>query len=266
MVELAKYMEIYKGAPDVVSKGKQALVKVFAEDIKKQWAKSDAEYNTYYFKRVVALAIMFKGTDEIIKQTDWYKEKHSYKANVIAYTMSVLFNYVRTNVKGFEVDFTRIWNLQKLYSELEQQIRILCTQVYEFITRSDRLTENVTQWCKQAKCWERAQKYDWNIQPMFLRTLIEVERIKSEEKSAKEARKVENEVDVLKYIMATGKEYWNKVLDWGSTRKLLSDMELSILKIVVNMDVTGRIPSVKQAKIVMKTREKLISEGMPMQF
>lgn len=266
MVELAKYMEIYEGAPDVVSKGKQALVKVFAEDIKKQWAKSDAQYNTYYFKRVVALAIMFKGTDDIIKMTDWYKEKHSYKANVIAYTMSALFNYIRTNVKGFEVDFMRIWNLQKLYPELEQQIRILCTQVYEFITRSDRLTENVTQWCKQAKCWERAQKYDWNIQPMFLRTLIEVEQIKSEEKSAKEAQKVENEVDVLKYIMAVGKEYWEKVLEWGSIRKLLSEMELSILKIVINMDVTGRIPSVKQAKVIMKTREKLISEGMPMQF
>lgn len=266
MVELAKYMEIYEGAPDVVSRGKQALVKVFAEETKQQWTKSDTEYNTYYFKRVVALAIMFKGTDEIIKQTDWYKEKHSYKANVIAYTMSVLFDYVRANVRGFEVDFMRIWNLQKLYPELEQQIRILCTQVYEFITRGDRLTENVTQWCKQSKCWERAQKYEWNIQPAFLRTLIEAEHIKSEEKSAKEARMVENEVDVLKYIMAAGKEYWVKVYDWGSTRKLLSEMELSILKIVVNMDITGRIPSVKQAKVVMKTREKLISEGMPMQF
>lgn len=266
MVELAKYMEIYEGAPDVVSRGKQALVKVFAENIKKRWAKSDAEYNTYYFKRVVALAIIFKRTDEIIKQTDWYKEKHSYKANVIAYTMSTLFNYIRINVKGFEVDFIRIWNLQGLYPELEQQIRILCTQVYEFITRDDRLTENVTQWCKQAKCWERAQKYEWNMQPMFLRTLIEAEQIKSEEKSAKEARKVENEVDALKYIMGAGRGYWEKVFEWGSTRKLLSDMESSILKHVINMEVTGRIPSVKQAKIVLKTKEKLVSEGMPMQF
>lgn len=266
MGELAKYMEIYEGAPDVVSRGKQALVKVFAENIKKQWSKSDAEYNTYYFKRVVALAIIFKRTDEIIKQTDWYKEKHSYKANVIAYTMSVLFNYIRINVRGFEVDFMRIWNLQGLYPELEQQIRILCTQVYEFITKDDRLTENVTQWCKQARCWERAQKYEWNIQPMFLRTLIEAEQIKSEEKSAKEARKVENEVDALKYIMGAGKEYWEKVLEWGSTRKLLSDMESSIFKLVVNVEITGRIPSVKQAKIVLKTRERLISEGMPMQF
>ncbi len=122
MVELAKYMEIYDGAPDVVSRGKQAVVKVFAENIKKQWAKSDTVFNTYYFKRVVALAIIFNGTDEIIKQTDWYKEKHSYKANVIAYTMSVLFNYIRFNTKGFELDFMRIWNLQELYPELELQL------------------------------------------------------------------------------------------------------------------------------------------------
>ncbi len=266
MVELAKYMEIYEGAPDVVSRGKQALVKVFADEIKKQWAKSDAEYNTYYYKRVVALAIMFKATDEIIKQTDWYKEKHSYKANVVAYTMSVLFEYIRNNVKGFEVDFVRIWNLQKVYPELEQQIRVLCTQVYEFITRSDRLTENVTQWCKQTRCWERAKEYEWNIQPTFINTLIEKEKIKSEEKSAREERKVDNEVDVLKYIMGAGKEYWNSVLDWGKTRGLLSDMELSILKLVINMEVTGRIPSVKQANVIVKTRERLISEGMPMQF
>ena len=266
MVDLAKYMEIYEGSPNVVSKGKQALVKEFANDIKKQWAKSDTVYNTYYFKRVVALAIIFKGTDEIIKQTDWYKEKHSYKANVIAYTMSILFNYIRTNVKGFEMDFMRIWNLQELYPELKQQLKVLCTQVYEFITRDDRLTENVTQWCKQIQCWERAKKQNWSILAPFLKTLIKTEQIKSNEKTAKEERKVEAEVDALKYIIGSGKEYWEKVYSWGTNRKLLSEMEASILKLVINMEVTGRIPSVRQAKVVLKTKEKLISEGMPMQF
>ena len=79
MVDLAKYMEIFEGAPDKVSKGKQAIVKVFADQIKNQWSRSDTAFNLFYFKRVVALAIMFKETDNIIKETDWYKEKHSYK-------------------------------------------------------------------------------------------------------------------------------------------------------------------------------------------
>lgn len=266
MVDLAKYMEIYLGAPDVVSKGKQAIVKVFAEDIKKQWQKSDADFNAYYFKRVVALAILFKGTDDIIKQTAWYKEKHSYKANVIAYTMSILFNHIRSKVKGYELDFIRIWNQQALYPELISQIRILCTEVYEFITRSDRLTENVTQWCKQTKCWERAQKQQWTIQPAFLKTLVSVEVLNGEVKEAKEKQKVNNEVDDLKFIISSGKAYWQNVYAWGSARRLLSDMETSIIKMIINMDVTGRIPSVKQAKVVIKARERMIAEGMPLQF
>ena len=149
LVALAKYMEIYEGAPDKVSKGKQAIVKVFAENIRSKWAKSDAEFNNFYYKRVCALAIIYKGADDIVKQTDWYKEKHSYKANVIVYTMSIIFDYIRKNAKGYELDFMKVWNLQGLYPELSEQIKVLCTEVYEYITDDARPIENVTEWCKR---------------------------------------------------------------------------------------------------------------------
>lgn len=266
MVDFAKYMVIYEGGPDIASKGKQAIVKVFADEIKKQWTKSDEIFNAYYFKRAVALTILFKKTDEIIKQTDWYRAKHSYKANVIAYSMSILFEYIRQNVKGCELDFIRIWNQQDVYLELENQMRILCYEVYEFITRDDRPTENVTQWCKQQRCWELAQKENWTIYQDFVNTLVSKEKIKSEEKEAKENRKVENDVDALKFIISSGCDYWKNVLLWGNKRRLLSDMEQSIAKMVINMNVTGRTPSTKQAKVLLKMRERLIAEGMPLQF
>ena len=55
LVALAKYMEIYEGAPDKVSKGKQAIVKVFAENIRSKWAKSDAEFNNFYYKNTIKI-------------------------------------------------------------------------------------------------------------------------------------------------------------------------------------------------------------------
>ena len=70
----------------------------------------------------------------------------------------------------------------------------------------------------------------------------------------------------MKYIMAAGKDYWNNVYEWGKNRNLLSPMECDILKLVINMDITGRIPSEKQAKIVMKAKNRLIENGMPLQF
>lgn len=266
LVDLAKYMEIYEGAPDKVSKGKQAIVKVFAESIRNKWAKSDSEFNNFYYKRVCALAIIYKGADDIVKQTAWYKEKHSYKANVIVYTMSVIFDYIRKHYKGYELDFLKVWNLQGLYPELAEQIKVLCTEVYEYITDGSRPIENVTEWCKRELCWQLAQKQKWTINESFLNTLISQESLKVEEKEAKEERKVANEVDDLKFIMASGKEYWQRVMDWGITRHLLSDMELSIIKMVINMEITGRVPSSKQAKVVIKARERLIADGMPLQF
>ena len=266
LVDLAKYMEIYEGAPDKVSKGKQAIVKVFAENIRSKWAKSDAEFNNFYYKRVCALAIIYKGADDIVKQTDWYKEKHSYKANVIVYTMSIIFDYIRKHAKGYELDFIKVLNLQGLYPELTEQIKVLCTEVYEYITDDNRPIENVTEWCKRELCWQSAQRHIWTMNESFLKTLISQESMKVEEKEAKEERKIANQVDDLKFIMAAGKEYWQRVMDWGETRRLLSDMELSIIKMVINMEITGRIPSSKQAKVVLKARERLIAEGMPLQF
>ena len=213
LVDLAKYMEIYFSNPDVVSKGKQAIVKAFSEEVKKQWAKSDVDFNPYYYKRVVALAIIFKATDDIIRQTEWYKAKRSYKANIIAYTMSIIFYEIRNSYKGYELDFIRIWNKQEIYPELAEQISILCTEVYEFIIRDDRLRENVTEWCKKEECWKRAKTEKWTILSPFVKTLISSTQAASENKEAKETRKVNNEVDSLKYIMGMGSAYWKICLN-----------------------------------------------------
>lgn len=266
MVELAKYMEIYEGAPDKVSKGKQAIVKEFAEEIKAQWNKSDEKYNVAYFKRVVAIAIMFNKADQIIRTSDAYKTggRNSYKANVVAYTLSIIFEYIRKHYKEASVDFTRIWNAQDVYPELEEQITVLWPEVYDFITDDDRPTQNVTEWCKRKECWERAKKEQWTILPEFLDTLIAKETLKAEAKDARADQKIKNEVDDFKFVWTAGKKYWQDVLDWGNDRKLLYHAEQDILKMCVDMYDSGHTPTDKQIKIVMKAREKLIKEGMPL--
>ena len=36
--------------------------------------------------------------------------------------------------------------------------------------------------------------------------------------------------------------------------------------LIINQDITGRIPTDKQAKVAVKARARLIENGMPMQF
>ena len=265
MVDLAKYMLLYNCRPDIVSKGKQKTLQYFAERIKSSWEKSDTKYNEFYFKRVVALAILYKHTDEIIKQSAWYKETRSYKANVIAYTMSIILDYIRKNCPGYEIDFKRIWNEQDIYDELREQITVLQNEVHNFIT-GPRVTENVTEWCKKELCWTRAQGTVWTINDDFLATLVSKDVVEAEKKENKDKQKLVNEVDAISEIYARGAQYWKLVLDWGTSRKMLSDKEVSILRLATNMFVTGRIISDKQAQVVISTRKKLIENGMPMQF
>ena len=85
-------------------------------------------------------------------------------------------------------------------------------------------------------------------------------------KDEKETRKIANEVDALKEIITRGSNYWQQMLDWGLAQKLLSEKEVSILRMIINMNVTGRTPSDKQAKVVLNARAKLIENGMPLQF
>ena len=258
-------MEIYECAPEVVSRGKQKTLQVFADYIKKEWQKSDTKFNAFYYKRMVAIAILYRKTDEIIKQTEWYKEKKSYKANVIAYTLSLIFHYIHTRKKGYELDFNRIWNTQDTYVELDDQLMLLTKEVNDYIT-GPRDTENVTEWCKKEACWMRAKSRPWTINDQFLYTLVSKDEAKTEDKDERTNRKLENEIDSLKDIIARGSDYWTKVLSWGNQRRLLSEKEASIIKMIINMNYTGRIPTDKQAKVVSNARNRLIKEGMPLQF
>lgn len=265
MLDLARYMELYGCRPDIVSKGKQKLLQCFAEDIKVSWEKSDTQYNEFYFKRAVALAIIYKRTDEIIRQSQWYRDNRSYKANVIAYTMSIIFNHIHKRHKGYEIDFKRIWNEQSVYEELDEQLAVLQNEVHNFIT-GPRPTENVTEWCKKELCWTNAQEQVWTINNAFIATLVSRDEVDADKKENRQAQKLVNEVNALNEIFARGAQYWKAVLDWGLSKGLLSEKEISILRLTVNMFVTGRVISDKQAQVVIGARMRMIDNGMPMQF
>ena len=57
-----------------------------------------------------------------------------------------------------------------------------------------------------------------------------------------------------------------EALEWGVSNRALSEKEISIIKMVININVTGRIPTDKQAKAVIDARNRLIKEGMPLQI
>ena len=171
-VDWAKYINTYKGYPHIVSKGSQANMRYFANEIGNEWKENSEKFDVSYYKKIISLAIIFKDTEKIVSNQDWYKLIKSYRANIVTYSLAIIFHHIKENLNRYDLDFKRIWNNQEIYKELEDQIIVTTREVYDFITREDRDTLNVKEWCKNDMCLERAKKEHWTINNSFVQTLI----------------------------------------------------------------------------------------------
>ena len=236
----------------------------FAELIGKQWSPTDqnTSFNEYYFKKLIALAILFKSTEKIVSAQQWYQEIKAYRANIVTYSIAVIMHLIQKRYPSKTLDFLQIWNSQALGTELEAQLVKTTREVFEFITREDRTTLNVTEWAKKEECWKRAQDYNFSLLEVFVNSLIDKEDEQEQKEVAQKEQKVSNQVNAEIELITLGADYWRKVLDFGKNDRFLSEMEEGLLGVAANFDVTGRIPSDKQAKLIMQIRNRLFDEGL----
>tara|TARA_B100001105_G_scaffold254626_1_gene250971 strand:- start:4419 stop:6518 length:2100 start_codon:yes stop_codon:yes gene_type:complete len=263
-VDVAKYINSYEQRPHIVSRGAQKNMRDFAEQIGKQWNPTDqnTSFNEYYFKKLIALAILFKSTEKIVSAQDWYQEIKAYRANIVTYTVAVIMHMVQKHYPGKTLDFLKLWNSQALSPELEAQIIRTSREVFDFITRDDRTTLNVTEWCKKEECWKRTQDHGFTILDEFADSLVSSNTELEEKEIAKKEQKVSNAVNAEIELINLGADYWRNVLAFGRSDRLLSEMEDGLLSVAANFDMTGRIPSDKQAKLIMQIRNRLFEEGL----
>lgn len=263
-VDVAKFINSYEQKPHIVSRGAQFNMKKFADSIGDRWifTEQNTSFNEYYYKKLIALAILFKTTEKLITTQQWYQEIRAYRANIVTYSIAVIMHELETEYPGKTIDFLRIWNTQSISPELEAQIVKTTREVFDFITRDDRTTLNVTQWCKQEDCWKRAQRHDFTLLDKFADTLISAGDEQEEKVIAQKEQKVSNQINAEIELINLGSDYWKKVLDFGRNDKLLSEMEDGLLSVAANFNITGRVPSDKQAKLVMQIRNRLYDEGL----
>lgn len=265
-VDIAKYLNTFSCRPDIVSKGAQASMRYFAEIITKKWEQSDLEYNENYYKKLISYAIIFKETEKLVADQDWYKEIKAYRANIVTYSIAVIVDKLNKYYSNKSIDYKKIWNEQKMYKELYNQLLKTTKEMLSFITRDDRQTLNVTEWCKKEECWKRASSYNFELNEEFIESLVDKYLLKQDEKDSKKEQKMVNELNADILVIGLGQEYWKKVYNWGREQKLFTPMEDDLIRLVSTFEQTGKIPSSKQATIILQTREKLIDEGMPKEF
>jgi len=258
-VDLAKYFNIYLQKPHIASAGSQKSFSKFSEWMVKQWDKNSNFINEEFYRKIISLGILFKKTDNIVKNQDWYD---SYKANIVAYTLSLIFYRVEKDFPESTIDLQQIWKKQDLSYGWKRQIEKTSYLVYKHLTSKNRTVENVTEWAKREDSWKMAKDIKIDYDENFINELISKDYVVTQDLSAQKEQKLVNEIDALLKVYEYSSAFWTEVYDWGLQSKIWNTQDVSLLKLAMSID-KGKVPTDKQAIKILKILEKARLDSFP---
>ena len=252
--DLAKYEQSYLMLPHIVSKGAQKNFGYFAERMGIRWAKMELAFNEFYYKQLIAKAIIFKKLDKQIMKQYWYG---GYKANIVTYTIAKLIYEIQKTDR--HLDLSRIWTKQDISAALNNQMLDLAERVNDWIKDTPEGIRNISEWCKRIQCWERIKDEPYAINPDLINEMVSVERTRERKAKAVKIQKIDNGINCQTHVFNKGAEYWQRLSAWAMEKKILSDKEMSIMTIACR--IPDKIPSEKQSVIIKKVEDRAIQEG-----
>lgn len=267
--DLAKFRNSWAQLPHIVSKGAQTNFMKFSEDIcgkdgSREWENVAKNYGELYFKESVAIAIIFRTLETEISRQSWYQ--NSYRANIITYTIALFSKKVQYGAGIRNFSLLSIWEKQEVPQGLLNVLLEIAQFVQKQITREDRVVVNVTQWCKQAQCWERIQNAAESIVINFhkladagvTKSIEETERIK---KDSEGKAKLDVGLNVLNFVLNYKK--WTLLKTFADTHFDLDRTTSWALTCMCNYARGNmrNLPDEKGAKALIKLLERAMDEG-----
>ena len=184
--------------PDIVSKGAQACFLWFMSNLDKI-EEEDGKLDVQGFERIAAKLILYRSAEwRIIKHKDM--PFTGYWANIVTYTVARLVHETNNLL-----DMGRIWKEQKINPALETAIDDLSRRTWSHIIEPYG-GANVTQYCKQVKCWTAFLERD-----VYISSTVKAETLSGMTGTRPRGRANAGTVavqEVVKRVMAIDPEQW----------------------------------------------------------
>jgi hypothetical protein len=253
--DLAKYLMLWRGEPDVVSKGAQKNFAEFANVVGDEWTKHSDSFNELFYRQSIAKAIVFRATEKLITDQPWYEG--GYRAQIVSYSIAKMAHDVGRH--NMAVDFEKIWQRQSVSNAMQLALVIVAERANEVLVTPPAGVRNVTEWAKQKACWKRMQDLEVLWPSQWWSELLPIDDHDDAKRSAVKDQKMLNGIEAQAAVLNAGSAFWQDVLDWGAVRKLLTPTEVGVLEVAAA--VPNKVPTEKQSLIVVKVLKKLQSEG-----
>ena len=253
--DLAKFLNVWRDKPDVVSKGAQKNFADFASFVGGKWNKHPNDFNEMYYREAIAKAIVFRSAERLVNGQPWYQG--GYRANVVAYAISKLAHDVAQ--RGRSLNFERVWRAQAISTGLRDALVVSARSVHDVIVDPPAGMRNVTEWAKQQACWHRVMglNVSWpNALNAELASSSERDQVK---RDAVKDQRMLNGIEAQMAVVKAGPDLWNDVKEWGMSKALLSPDDLGILDVAIL--IPNKLPSEKQSVRTIEILQRLHDEG-----
>lgn len=254
--DLAKYENVWDEHPKWVNLGAQKNFGHFATRIAQEWKKSPNTYNEYYFKRMVARAIIFRTTEKLVSNQKWYGG--GYRANIVAYSLALLGEFCKKKDK--EVDFNKVWLKQQIYHSLQEAIQITAEIVNRVLLSPPQGISNISEWAKKDSCWEKIKEVvtylDHDLPTSFIDELVSNGDVLNSAQEAKKVQRIDNGIEAQIKVINLGASYWKRVAQKGVEQAILSEKDLGLLKVVGLLP--NKAPTENQSKLLLALADRIM--------
>lgn len=256
--DFAKYRLTWAEKPDIVSKGAQTNFMKFAAVVSEAWEKDKLKFNERYFKETVALAILWKTVEKIISSQSWY---NSYRANIVTYSLALFKHLINKKFPKMEFNLIFIWNSQSIPDILKEFFEEITRVVHDFIISANRPILNVTQWCKQALCWQKLkEESSIDLPDEFIKFMEDKKDAKAANKEARTDQQIATGLQAQEKIIKFDGPTWIKIFNEASRLKLIATQE-EVIALRTAMKIPSRIPTDFQCVTLLKILDRLQENG-----
>jgi len=245
--DLAKYEHSWQQLPYLVSLGAQKNFAHFSVRLKEARA---SEPDEDYFRDLIGKTLLFRKADATIDRM----QLGGYKAQVTAYTVSWL-----SHLTAQRIDLDRIWQSQDLSPALYQETVRIAKQVYDYLTHPPD-GRNITEWCKDQKCWDGLVAIPYTIGPDLVAELLT--RASAQKSMAHDAEQAnEEQQEFVTKASAIPGEVWLEMSSWAKLTQNLESWQRGIIYTVGKRLERKQTITWKQAKQALKAREQALQKG-----
>ena len=249
--KLGVYFNTVELLPYSVCKGPVNNWELFSNKIVELKKSNPAAINSYFFRKMVAVKIIYDKLDKIINNADWYPTG-GYKAMYVPYTIAKI---IVTLPKGKEIDWKRIWKTQDIYPSLARQAELVAPITMDFLQKISNKGNERTYAIKE-ETWKKYLEEPLTLTDDFIKDAVDSSFEKEEAKIQERQTRFNMATDMWARFMTLGTDYLNRVYKDMDRLNLLSGADRECVRICALSVAKGNLTD-RQVKHLVQIFKRL---------